>query len=235
MVFNGSECFMPEQGLKYNVDIVMCIDCTGSMGDLLDTVKNNALKFYPDLCARCEDKGKEISELRIRAIAFRDFNCDGNSAIADTGFLNIPDEESDFKSFVSGLIPAGGGDEPENGLEALAMAINSDWTTGGDKRRHVVVVWSDASTHPLGVGNSNTIYPQNMPSDFDELTDWWEDEQSGKMRKSAKRLVIFAPDASAWTEIGMNWTNTIHHPAMAGAGLEDVDYETILSTIVNSI
>lgn len=27
----------------------MCIDCTGSMGDLLDTVKNNALKFYPDL------------------------------------------------------------------------------------------------------------------------------------------------------------------------------------------
>ena len=74
-----------------------------------------------------------------------------------------------------------------------------------------------------------------MPSNFDELTDWWEDEQTGKMRKSAKRLVIFAPDASAWTEIGMNWSNTIHHPAKAGAGLEDVDYETILSTIVNSI
>ena len=27
------------RGLTYNVDIVMCIDCTGSMGDLLDTVK----------------------------------------------------------------------------------------------------------------------------------------------------------------------------------------------------
>lgn len=226
---------MAGQGLKYNVDIVMCIDCTGSMGDLLDTVKNNALKFYPDLCKRCEEKGKEISELRIRAIAFRDFGCDSDDAVADTGFLDIPDEESDFKSFVTGLRPTGGGDEPENGLEALAMAIDSDWTTGGDKRRHVVVVWSDASTHPLGVGCENPTYPQNMPSDFDELTDWLEDEQSGKMRKSAKRLVIFAPDASAWTEIGMNWTNTIHHPAKAGAGLEDVDYETILSTIVNSI
>jgi len=226
---------MAGQGLKYNVDIVMCIDCTGSMGDLLDTVKNNALKFYPDLCARCKDKSKEISKLRIRAIAFRDFDCDGNAAVADTGFLNIPDEESGFKSFVNGLRPAGGGDEPENGLEALAMAIDSDWTTDGDKRRHVVVVWSDASTHPLGVGKTNPTYPQNMPADFDELTDWWEDEQSGKMRKSAKRLVIFALDASAWTEIGMNWTNTIHHPAKAGAGLEDVDYETILSTIVNSI
>ena len=226
---------MAGQGLKYNVDIVMCIDCTGSMGDLLDTVKSNALKFYPDLCKRCEEKGKEISELRIRAIAFRDFGCDRDAAVADTGFLNIPDEESDFKNFVSGLHPAGGGDEPENGLEALAMAIDSDWTTGGDKRRHVVVVRSAASTQPLGVGSENPTYPQNMPANFDELTDWWEDEQSGKMRKSAKRLVIFAPDASAWTEIGMNWTNTIHHPAKAGAGLEDVDYETILSTIVNSI
>ena len=226
---------MAGQGLKYNVDIVMCIDCTGSMGDLLDTVKNNALKFYPDLHQRCDEKGKEISELRIRVIAFRDFACDGAAAIADTGFLSIPDQESAFKSFVSGLTPKGGGDEPENGLEALAMAINSDWTAGGDRRRHVVVVWSDASTHPLGVGKESPIYPQDMPANFDELTDWWEDEQTGKMRKSAKRLVMFAPDASAWTEIGMNWSNTIHHPAKAGAGLEDVDYETILSTIVNSI
>lgn len=131
---------MTGQGLKYNVDIVMCIDCTGSMGDLLDTVKNNALKFYPDLHARCDEKGKEISELRIRAIAFRDFAVDGSAAVEDTGFLNIPDCESEFKNFVSKLRPSGGGDEPENGLEALAMAIDSDWTTGGDKRRHVVVV-----------------------------------------------------------------------------------------------
>ena len=67
---------MAGQGLKYNVDIVMCIDCTGSMGDLLDTVKSNALKFYPDLKERCDAKGKEISELRIRVIGFRDFYAD---------------------------------------------------------------------------------------------------------------------------------------------------------------
>lgn len=228
---------MPGQGLKYNVDIVMCIDCTGSMGSLLDTVKVNALKFYPDLKARCDAKGKEISELRIRVIGFRDFYADKANAIQDSGFFNIPDHESEFKSFVNGLHPEGGGDEPENGLEALAMAINSDWTKDGDRRRHVVVVWSDASTHPVGLDRcKNEFYPQNMPVDFDELTNWWDDEQGeGKMQKSAKRLVLFAPDASAWTEIGINWNNTIHHPAKAGAGLEDVDYETILSTIVNSI
>ena len=227
---------MTGQGLKYNVDIVMCIECTGSMGGLLDTVKTNALKFYSDLHKRCEEKGKEVSELRIRSIAFRDFNADGKNAIADTGFLNIPAQEPEFNSFISGLRPAGGGDEPENGLEVVAMAINSDWTTGGDRRRHVVVVWSDASTHPLGLEKSKTeFYPQNMPTNFDELTDWWEDEQSGKMNKSAKRIIIFAPDASAWTEIGLNWSNAIHHPAKAGEGLSDVDYDTIMSSIVNSI
>lgn len=227
---------MAGQGLKYNVDIVMCIDCTGSMGDLLNTVKGNALKFYPDLKESCAAKGKEISELRIRAIAFRDFGNDGNHAIEDTGFLNIPAQEDIFKSFVNELTPDGGGDEPENGLEALAMAINSDWTSGGDKRRHVIVIWTDASTHPINtVGRENPIYPHEMPSNFDELTDWWENEQGGKMNKQAKKLILFAPDASAWTEIGLNWQCVIHHTAKAGSGLTDVDYKTILAAIVNSI
>lgn len=227
---------MAEQGLKYNVDIVMCIDCTGSMGDLLDTVKTNALKFYPDLKARCDAKGKEISELRVRVIGFRDFHADENKAIEDSGFFNIPEQEGEFKEFVNKLVPTGGGDEPENGLEALAMAINSDWTTGGDKRRHVVVVWSDASTHPLGLDKcKNEYYPQNMPTDFDELTNWWNDEQGEKMNKKAARLIIFAPDASAWTEMGIHWDNTIHHPAKAGTGLEEVDYDTILASIAESV
>jgi hypothetical protein len=206
------------------------------MGDLLSTVKTNALKFWPDLKERCDAKGKEISELRIRVIGFRDFFADGANAIQDSGFFNIPDQESDFKSFVNGLVPAGGGDEPENGLEALAMAINSDWTTGGDKRRHVVVVWSDASTHPIGLEKcKNEFYPQDMPKDFNELTDWWGLGQGGRMNLNAERLIVFAPDASAWTEIGINWENTIHHTAKAGMGLTEVDYETIMAAIVESV
>lgn len=228
---------MATQGLNYNVDIVMCIDCTGSMGGLLDNVKNNALKFYPDLKESCAKKDKEISELRIKVIAFRDFNADGDNALNETKFFKIPEQEDDFRHFINGLSPRGGGDEPENGLEALALAMKSDWTTGGDKRRHVIVVWTDASTHPLETPiTKNEYYPQDMPANLDELTNWWEDEQSGVMpSRTAKRLVIFAPDASAWTEIGLNWANTIHHPAKAGEGLTDVDYETIMATIANSI
>lgn len=227
---------MPGQGLKYNVDIVMCIDCTGSMGGLLDTVKTNALKFYPDLKNACEEKDKNIDQLRIKVIAFRDYNADGADGMHETEFFSIPDQEAEFKNYISGLCPDGGGDEPENGLEAVAIAMNSDWTKGGDRRRHIIIVWSDASAHPLESPiTKNGFYPSNMPANFNDFTDWWEDEQGGKMNKSAKRLLIFAPDATPWTEMGLNFGNAIHYPAKAGEGLSDVDYKTILASIVNSI
>ena len=227
---------MAGQGLKYNVDIVMCIDCTGSMGSLLDLVKKNALKFYPDLREACEAKDKNIDELRIKVIAFRDYNADGSEGMHETQFFNIPAEEDRFKAFINGLEPNGGGDEPENGLEAVALAMNSDWTKGGDRRRHIIIVWSDASAHPLEATiTKNSFYPAGMPANFDEITDWWEDEQGGKMNKAAKRLLIFAPDAQPWTDMGLNWGNTIHHAAKAGDGLDDVDYQTILNSVVNSI
>jgi hypothetical protein len=35
--------------LTYNVDMAFCIDCTGSMDNILDIVKKNALNFYQDV------------------------------------------------------------------------------------------------------------------------------------------------------------------------------------------
>ncbi len=110
--------------------------------------------------------------------------------------------------------------------------MNSDWTKGGDKRRHVIVVWTDASTHPLRLEKClNEYYPQDMPKDFDELTDWWE---GGKMDKFGKRLVLFTPDASSWSDMN-SWNSVIHHTAKAGEGLSEVDYDVIISTLVKSI
>lgn len=45
-------------GGKYDVDIVMCIDATGSMGPLIKMVKANALSFYNDFTTRLAEKKK---------------------------------------------------------------------------------------------------------------------------------------------------------------------------------
>ncbi len=40
----------------------------------------------------------------------------------------------------------------EDGLEALGYAMKSDWNNDGMKKRHVIVLWTDANTHPIGYG-----------------------------------------------------------------------------------
>lgn len=227
---------MSNQGLKYNVDIVFCIDVTGSMHGILDTVKANTLKFYPDLQKALDEKDKNVEALRIKVIAYRDFYADGSAALQTTDFIDIKSDVGKFNSFIHSLYPDGGGDEPENGLEALALAMRSDWVKEGDRQRHIIVVWSDASTHPLekSTGGKGEYYPAGMPGNFNELTDWW-DGQSYMSNRSAKRLIVFAPDSNAWTDIATHWDNTVHYPSRAGDGLAEVDYKTILSAIVNSI
>lgn len=216
--------------LKYNVDIVMCIDSTGSMHGILDTVKKNALNFDGDLVEQAMKKGKQIDQLRIRVISFRDYLADGENAMLVTDFFDMPKEKEDFKNLVSSIKPDGGGDDPEDGLEALAYAIKSKWTTGGDKRRHVIIVWTDASAHALGFGKTSPYYPEKMAKTFNELTGWWD-----QMDSRAKRLLIYAPEEEQWSSISNCWENTVFYPSEAGMGLEEYDYNVILNEILNSI
>jgi hypothetical protein len=122
---------------------VFCIDVTGSMTPILDAVKTNALRFYEDVQTNLTAKGKIVDELRVRVVAFRDLFADGEAALSESPFFLLPGEQAAFSDFVGGLVPEGGGDAPESGLEAVSLAINSDWTTRGDRRRQVVVVWTD--------------------------------------------------------------------------------------------
>ena len=223
---------------NYNVDIVMCIDATGSMGGLIDKVKKNALSFYSDLSNSMAAKGKNISNLRVRLVAFRDYLADGKQAMLQTDFLNLPAQDIQYKNFLDSITAFGGGDEPEDGLEALAYAIhNSKWTMDQGKHRHIIVVWTDAPTHPIGYGRSAPNYPPKMAANFDELTEWWGDtDNPGFMPdQSAKRLLMFAPDAPYWNMVNENWDNNILYPSDAGNGMDETDYESILDVIANSI
>ncbi len=223
------------QGLKYTVDIVMCIDCTGSMAGIMNTVKTHALQFYPDLRKELEAKDKHVETLRLKVIAFRDFYADGSEALSESPFFTLPDQQSDFQSFVSGLEPKGGGDEPENGLEALALAMRSEWNKSGDRRREIIVVYTDASAHQLDKESSKpSAYPTGIPSNLNGLADWWNG-QDAYVSQTAQRLIIYAPDSYPWSDISNEWDNSIHYPSQAGMGLKELDYETILSAIVKSV
>lgn len=228
------------QSMDYTVDMVFCIDATGSMEDfsgkqakIINMVKQNAISFYGDFNSIMAGKGKKVRQLRVRIVAFRDYIADGEYAMMVTDFFRLPQQTAEFEACINSIHADGGGDVPEDGLEALAYAIKSKWTTEGAKKRQVIVVWTDADAHALGFGSRSSYYPKGMPSDLGELSDWWDD--ATLMKQNEKRLVLFAPDEGNWKYISDNWNLTWHIPSAAGNGLAEQNYSEILNLIANSV
>ncbi|XKK42373.1 VWA domain-containing protein [Nocardiopsis sp. ARC36] len=192
--------------LAYAVDIVLCVDVTASMGPVLEKVKKSALGFHSRLSTVMGQKSKAISQLRLRIVAFRDFADNPDDAIESTEFLTFPEQEGDYESFVQGLEPVGGGDIPESGLEALALAIRSPWETGLDRRRHVIVLFTDASAHPLGDPDATSVqgYPADIPAP------WTTCSRSGAT--PAAKPPVWTTRPSAWCSSPRTWSRGPRSP-----------------------
>jgi len=225
------------QGLRIDVDIVFCIDCTGSMSPVIDLVKEMVRKFPNDLKDALARKEQQVHELRSRVIAFRDFANDSDALEASEFFIVEPSTDTaSFESFVNRLAASGDGDEPESGLEALAIAMGSDWTDKGDKQLHIVVIFTDASAHKLEdrVGAIPSQFTDVVPADFGALTDNWNGGQTVKLKRNGRGLIIFAPDCAPWTTISDTWRQTVYLPSQAGKGLEEAEYDQILGIFTAS-
>lgn len=156
-----------------NVDIVFAIDATESMQPLIDKVKSLTLSFREELEKGLKENRRIIKNLRIKVIVFRDYYVDDKYAMEESRFFILPEEKQEFYNFVSKIKAGGGGDEPESGLEALALALRSDFVKDGDKKRHVIVLFTDASAHPLEQQEDGV--PSNYPSNmFKNLGDLYE-------------------------------------------------------------
>lgn len=230
---------MPFQSMQsmgeYYVDIVICIDATGSMAPIIDEVKENAMSFYQRFVDSMEENDKDVAQLRIKVIAFRDYICD-SVPMLESDFFLLPEQSAAFKSFVSGIEACGGGDTPENALEAIAIALKSKWTTSGAKRRHAILVFSDAPALNLGERAGCPNYPTGLPRNTAQLGAWWEGTDQtlgGTYQAKAGRLVAFVPNATPWTEL-QSWNRYWPAFSPAGTGLSDVDIQSAIDLLVGS-
>jgi hypothetical protein len=221
-----------------DVDIVMCVDVTSSMSPVLEQVKQGALVFHERLTQVMERLGMRIGRLRLKVLAFRDY-CTDQDVIEQTDFLTLPKQAKELARFVRALKPSGGGDIPESGLEALALAIQSPWNRADGDRRDIIVLFTDAPAHPLGHRASVRArrYPASVPRTLPELHGQWGRPGGGDavMDSRVKRLLLFAPSEEPWVEIADTWENTMFVPSVAGTGLEDVALDEIVSTIARSL
>lgn len=154
---------LPTANLVRALDVVMCVDATGSMQNTLSAVQNNITNFKTNLDTAVSAAGyRPFDRTRVRVIYYRDYggngwlNLPGYSWYARYFDLRTPIAGSDlgddpamvlsnfydmasysdvtaFRSFVGNQYASGGGDLPESGLECLWSAMNSSWTKIGDK------------------------------------------------------------------------------------------------------
>ena len=170
------------------LDVVLCVDTTGSMSNTLSAVQSNALNFQSNLTTALAAAGvPAFDQLRVRVIYYRDFggygiyqyygypgytgvNVGDPVPLNASSFFSLPTSTTAYSSFVSGQSASGGGDLPESGLECLNEAMDSTWTQVGatlsngkkvDEVYPVISIYTDAGAHPPGFTYSlqNPNYP----------------------------------------------------------------------------
>lgn len=214
--------------LQYFVDIVFCIDMTSDMTaseSLIEFMKRGKENFRESLT---KDGCGGPNNLRVRFVLFRDYRCD-NDPMVESKFFNIDTEYEDAISFLEAQpCPSGGGDMAENSLEALALAMKSDWVETQGIRRHIIVLMTDGPAKPLGECKECPGYPADMPASYDELLALWDG-----MDRRSKRLILFAPDVSPYADMASSYEvyNVFHDPTQLGMGCNELDFDIVKNLI----
>jgi hypothetical protein len=178
------------------IDVAVVFDTTGSMGTSLGSMRDNAISSIEKLRARSKD-------IRIAVTTFRDLK-----EKADLPHFKVKaftyDLESAF-AFLKTLTPDGGGDQPEDLLHGVSLALELWEKEGGTPDRipnKIIIVVTDAPAHsPDSKGNTYKsiakrafdvdpahIYPIVVGNDKGALATAQElaDSTGGKVLHSAK-------------------------------------------------
>ena len=206
----------------FYIDIVVCLDAAESMARYIDQTKQTMLKLLNQLVDTLEEHEQEVAQLRMKLIAFRDFGRD-EEPMAESPFFTLPEQYDAFRDCLDAIETKGGGGGAQNGLEAIALALRSDWTTGKENLRHIVWVFSADGVLPFGERAGCPGYPDGMPKSMEEFSAWWEGTDTalaGSFDLKAVRLTAFVPQRESWAELDQLWQTNIVY-TLAGQALDE--------------
>jgi len=125
--------------VKGALDLAICFDVTGSMGSSINSMRDNAIAVLGQLKAR-------LGDLRVALVSFRDVKKDKADAFSVTPFTS---DLGQVVGIMKGWVACGGGDTPEDQLQAIRQVLDMWARTGSDPRKptKIVVVITDADAH----------------------------------------------------------------------------------------
>src|SRR5262245_56484870 len=98
---------------KPSVEVVFCLDTTGSMGGLLEGAKQKIWSIVNQIASR-----RPTPDIKVGLIAYRDR---GDKFV--TQVFDLTDDLDEVYKNLKEFTPAGGGDEPESVNQALNESV----------------------------------------------------------------------------------------------------------------
>jgi hypothetical protein len=207
--------------VKGVVDLVMLIDCSGSMQDCIDAIKQSIAAFVQQMSAADANGGSPVRDWRMKICGYRDHPHDGESWFVDNPFVaDLAGVQAQLNA--PALRATGGGDEPESLLDALFKVASMEqtgpqdapsperWRQRGTATR-VVVFFTDASfkdpmTIPEAAGGSigdvvNKIMSQRIVM-CGFMPEWEKYEFLGGADKAEFNYVVRIADNPALAGLG---------------------------------
>jgi len=122
---------------KPQVEVVFCLDTTGSMGGLIEGAKQKIWSICNQIA-----NGKPTPDLKVGLVAYRDR---GDAYV--TKVFDLSDDLDAIHGHLKGFQAQGGGDAPESVNQALDDSVNKiKWSTDKETLRIIFLV-GDAPPH----------------------------------------------------------------------------------------
>ena len=141
--FAAAPCELASISSGGNVNIVFCIDTTGSMDTYINGVKDRAIEFSQILAS----KG---ASFKLGLIGFGDLNEKEKPSV-----YNFTDDIVKFQKQVKNIPRTYGGDIPESALDSLETGVELLESTHTDTSKSIFILITDAPPHvPTNSGKS---------------------------------------------------------------------------------
>jgi FHA domain/Integrin beta chain VWA domain len=168
------------------VDIVFVMDVTESMQPYIDAIKQNMVNFAHDLASNNRD-------YRLGLVTFEDY------VVSKYPDCNCPYQKTmtsdvnQFINWVGTLHASGGGDIPEDQLDALAYASTFPFRP---QAQGIIIIITDAPPHHKGDGSANTQHDQAFWDHHQrgqDVTDLTGSDVAAMMKRNGLTLYAVVP------------------------------------------
>jgi len=140
------------------LDLVFCVDCTGSMSSYIKAAQDNIIKIVEEITR------SEKRDVRFALVSYRDHDYQGTKEEYSTKIFPFSESLRKMKEYVDTMKAAGGNDGPESVACALQCVMNLDYRKESTK---ICILIADAPPHGLEPSGDN--FPNGCPCGVDPI------------------------------------------------------------------